>query len=203
MKLTTVLLTTGETSTVLLTFKTTGTTTTSVKFLTSVSFSLEVTLTLLVKVIAPVTFTRAETHKQTTSVEFKPEIIHLPPLPKRTKVTSIPLDTPITPKSSTVKPAGKLSTTVRLEALPKPTLDTQIVKLTTVLLTTGETSTVLLTFKTTGTTVVFCEVVLVGLSPVTLLKTETVLLNVPKLMDLNTNVIRTFSKGGINDSSPN
>ena len=49
----------------------------------------------------------------------------------------------------------------------------------------------------------FCEVVLVGLSPVTLLKTETVLLNVPKLMDLNTNVIRTFSKGGINDSSPN
>ena len=48
VKLTKVLLATGETSTVLLIFKTTGTTVTLVLFLTSVSFSLQVTFTLLV-----------------------------------------------------------------------------------------------------------------------------------------------------------
>ena len=80
VKLTKVLLATGETSTVLLIFKTTGTTVTLVLFLTSVSFSLQVTLTLLVKLPALFTLTRAVIHNSTTSLLFNLVIFHLAPL---------------------------------------------------------------------------------------------------------------------------
>ena len=132
MKLTTVLFATGETSTVLLIFKTTGTTVTLVWFLTTVLFSSQVTLTQFVNGLTiEVTFTIARIHNLISGSSLnKQSISHLAPLPYCSVLLTTPLGSERMPASTNVKPSGNSSMTTTPFASPSSTLLTVIVKVT-------------------------------------------------------------------------
>ena len=137
---------------VLLILSTTGATSTSVVFLTSVSFSFEVTFTLFVKVLTSVTLTRAVIHNSTVCVVFSLEMFHFAPLLYLPYEMTTLFGSNLTPASTNVRPSGNLSMTIKSVALPALSFPTTMVKFTTVLLATGETSTFLVMFRITGTT---------------------------------------------------
>ena len=114
VKLTKVLLPTTVKSAVLLTFKTTGSTVTLVLFLTSVAFSLDLTVTTLVILPACVVLTRAVTQNLTISPLFNLEMFHwiIFPEPSVKLETLTPSGLVITPNLSKVRLTGNLSVTI-------------------------------------------------------------------------------------------
>ncbi len=114
--------------------------------MTGVSFSLLVTVTLLVKL--PTKAVLTVTNNSIESVNSL--IFQVKVLLSSLIVKSIPL--PDLVESTNSKPSGNSSTTLTTVALTREVLFTTIVKVTSVLLPVKLTSTVLLTVKTTGTT---------------------------------------------------
>ena len=115
---------TSVTFAVLVTFKTTGRTSTVSLSLTRVLFSLELTVTLFVRF--PVSTVRTSIHKLTDLPAVILEIIHSTPLGEIVISTLAP-SASITSALVQTKPTGNKSTTFTEVALPSPILSTTIV----------------------------------------------------------------------------